>query len=437
MTLSVEIDQFRYHDVRDEQQLAHIRFILQDGDILWVRAATGAGKTTLLKILSGVLPTFEPCAYKGQVRLDGEILDAERAKRLVAFCLQLPEYQFLFDSVRRQFSMKPGDAGGGEALHMLCLRLGIAPLLGASIKDISTGQRKLVAIAAALHKQRRLRLFDEPTANLDSAAVAKALHVIQQSATDCITVIASHDERVRGICTQVLSSHDGKAWISGLPEANQVEDRFFRASPKPSEGQVQQELVFHCEDIAYTYPNGLPGLRSISFSLFRGERVGISGDNGSGKTTLIRMLTRDIKPSHGRIVVERLGKCGVIFQESERQLFGSTVVDEILLGVPQRTSAYQDAQAILEKLGLSHRLAMHPLFLSGGEKKKLLIAAVLICQPDTIILDEPFAGMDVESITQTTHLLEEYQRRTQMTVLIVDHRFKHTSGFFERELVIA
>lgn len=134
--LSVNIDLFQYRDVPDEQQLALIRFALRDGDILWIRADTGAGKTTLLKILAGVLPTFEPCEYKGQVLLDGEILDVERAKKLVSFCFQLPEYQFLFDSVQRQFHTKSSDADGNHFLQMLCHRLGIAQLLKASVRDI-------------------------------------------------------------------------------------------------------------------------------------------------------------------------------------------------------------------------------------------------------------------------------------------------------------
>lgn len=234
----------------------------------------------------------------------------------------------------------------------------------------------------------------------------------------------------------MLSSHDGKTWTLTSLAAQMEEDCFLPVFPISAKLRPQQELVYFCKNISYTYPNGLLGLKPISFSLFRGERIGIIGDNGSGKTTLIRILTRDIRPSQGQVVIDCLGKCGVVFQENERQLFGNTVIGELLLGVRQNEAVRRSAQAILERLSLSHRMAMHPIFLSGGEKKKLLIAAVLICQPHTLILDEPFAGMDANSIKQTIDLIEEHQQRTQMTVLVIDHNANRIPKFFERQIVI-
>lgn len=432
--LSAHFKFFKY-DGSPEPQLSDLSFQVEYGDILWVQAATGSGKTTLLKILAGILPEFEPCEYQGHIIIDDTVLYSEQLRRLVTFCFQLPEYQFLFDTVRRQFIRS---SMGDNDLAVLCAQLRISELLDLSVKDISTGQRKLVAVAAAIWKQRKVRLFDEPTANLDPISSENVLNAIQQTASGCMTVIASHDDRVKSICSHsatlgnrnVARSPAVEEWLKLLPSST--------ASDNYTPANKDAQLVFHCTKVSYTYPNGITGLKPISLSISRGEIIHVFGNNGSGKTTFIRILRREIQPSSGEISVNNLGKCGVVFQENERQLFAPTVMDELMLGIrgKNRHLVRLEVETILHNLGLAHRAEMHPMFLSGGEKKKVLIAAVLLCKPDTLILDEPFAGMDTESIEQTAELLYDYQRKTKMTLILIDHKTNPILTFVDKRIVV-
>lgn len=435
--LLANIERFSYSDSHDKQHLRNINFTLLPGKVLWVNAPTGGGKTTLLKLLAGILPSFEPCDYTGSVLLDGKLLDAESARYKVSFCFQLPEYQFLFDSVSRQFHLRPGDYLGQKYLSAICEELGIQYLLKESVKDISTGQRKLVAVAAALVKQRRLRLFDEPTANLDLEATSRVIQAIRRTVANSITVIASHDARIKDICDSTLRLPYIHQQNPVVPQESYDKKRRASLPTRQEEITSSRELVFDCRDISYIYPNRVQGLKPQSFQIYNRERLSLQGENGKGKTTLLRILAGNMKPSTGHILINRLGTCGVVFQENERQIFCGSVMDEMLLGTMQSRGAAEEAKLILQRIGLVEFAQMHPLFLSGGEKKKLLIAAVLMHHPDTLILDEPFAGMDTDSVESVLKLLEEVCKEKQMTIIIVDHKTPQASRFIERQISLS
>jgi energy-coupling factor transporter ATP-binding protein EcfA2 len=310
-------------------------------------------------------------------------------------------------------------------------------LLRHSVKDISTGQRKLVAIASILHKNRQIRLFDEPTANLDPQAAEKVLTLIKQSATNCITIIASHDENVGSISTCLLhtESKNGQ-WVFNSVNDKHEKDKSLGPIRFNKNTFSEQEIIFNGTNITYRYPNGELGLKPLSLSIYRGDCLAISGNTGKGKTTLIKILTKEIKPTSGQVLISKLGKCSVVFQENERQLFSDTVLGELLLGLPHKRDIINEAEAILEKINLSNRAEIPPFFLSSGEKKKLLIASILLHHPTTLILDEPFAGMDAISVEKIVSLLREYRESNLMTVLIVEHQPRLSSIFFSKYLEI-
>jgi cobalt/nickel transport system ATP-binding protein len=197
---------------------------------------------------------------------------------------------------------------------------------------------------------------------------------------------------------------------------------------RPPSAQI--DAAFDLRGVEFRYSDGHLALESVDLLISRGERVGLLGANGSGKSTLLRILNGlqtatsgtmrafddridESSLRDGRIAGRFRRNVGFVFQNSDAQLFSSTVREEIAFGplhsalppaeIEQRTV---DVAAML---GIGHLLERPPFRLSGGEKKKVAIASVLVMNPEAILLDEPTSGLDPRSrgwvveILQTLH----------------------------------
>lgn len=180
-------------------------------------------------------------------------------------------------------------------------------------------------------------------------------------------------------------------------------------------------------------------VHDVSLQIVPGEVVLIMGPSGSGKTTLLSMLGGLLKPSDGRIRIGadeltqlderrlpdvRLRHIGFIFQDFNL-LSALSCLDNVALvgqlnGLSRRDSR-QQAQALLEQLGLGHRLSFLPEKLSGGEKQRVAIARALINKPDIILADEPTANLDSHHGHETMRLLRRIAKEEKRSVIIVSH----------------
>lgn len=163
--------------------------------------------------------------------------------------------------------------------------------------------------------------------------------------------------------------------------------------------------------LSHAYPQGLPALRDLSFSLSHGERVGLIGPNGAGKTTLLLALAGMIAPSQGAVSVAGcdLGtpagrrqvhrKLGVVFQTTDDQIVNATVEDDVAFG-PLNLGLPDDAvrrrvTAALAQVGLGDTYRGRiPFHLSAGEKRRVAIAGVIAMQPEVLLMDEPTSDLD-------------------------------------------
>jgi len=167
-------------------------------------------------------------------------------------------------------------------------------------------------------------------------------------------------------------------------------------------------------NVSYSYDD-TPALRDISLSVSAGEALCLLGPNGSGKSTLLRLICGLMEPTQGtytfdgdpitRKALKNIAfskrfhqRIGFVFQDSDTQLFCSTVFDEVAFGPRQMGLPEEEVEKrvgdCLELLQLSGYGSRQPYHLSGGEKKKVAIAATLALNPDILILDEPMNGLD-------------------------------------------
>jgi len=174
-------------------------------------------------------------------------------------------------------------------------------------------------------------------------------------------------------------------------------------------------------------------LDDLHLQINRGDRVGLIGSNGSGKTTLFHLIMGLLRPTQGEIEVfgekrmqekdfrEVRAKIGLLFQDSDDQLFCPTVAEDVAFGPLNLGKSQEEAtaitQGVLKDLGLEGFGDRVTYKLSGGEKRLVALATILAMQPEVLILDEPSAGLDVETVELLVHILES----SDLTYLIASH----------------
>ncbi|WP_263832904.1 energy-coupling factor ABC transporter ATP-binding protein [Sulfurospirillum oryzae] len=198
------------------------------------------------------------------------------------------------------------------------------------------------------------------------------------------------------------------------------------------------------EDLAYQYETKCV-LDKLSFEIKAGEKVVLLGNNGSGKSTLLRILA-GLYFGEGnyffkdeRITQKSVGKnfrkeVGILFQNPETMIFNPTVYDEIAFGLREFDVPNVDERVhtIAEKFRLTKHLQSSPLKLSGGEKQKVMLCAILALEPQFLLLDEPTANMDPKTTGWFVDLLSEMN----ITTLISTHNISLAYELGDKALVL-
>ena len=218
------------------------------------------------------------------------------------------------------------------------------------------------------------------------------------------------------------------------------------------------EPILQVQNLKYIYSIGTPfqhqALEDVSFSVNRGEFVGIIGHTGSGKSTLMQQLNGLLKPTSGKILLDGKDiwsdkkltrqarfRVGLVFQYPEYQLFEETVYKDIAfgpknmgLGADEIDRRVKDAAKIV---GLTEKqLEVSPFDLSGGQKRRVAIAGVIAMEPEILILDEPTAGLDPKGREEILKNIEDYRRKHNATVMMVSHSMDDVARLTDRLLVM-
>jgi cobalt/nickel transport system ATP-binding protein len=200
------------------------------------------------------------------------------------------------------------------------------------------------------------------------------------------------------------------------------------------------ECLFELKNVSYAYRQQ-PAIDDLSLGLHRGERVALLGANGSGKSTLLRLLDALYFPDSGEMSAfgarldaaaladERANhafrrRVGLVFQNPDVQLFNPTVFDELAFGPLQlgwpKDDIVRRVDAMLALFSIVHLKQRAPHRLSGGERKRVALASVLIIDPEVLLLDEPTASLDPESQSEVVRFLSE-SRGSGRTIVTATH----------------
>jgi lipopolysaccharide export system ATP-binding protein len=204
-------------------------------------------------------------------------------------------------------------------------------------------------------------------------------------------------------------------------------------------------MQLRAEDLIKSY-KGRKVVNEITIELNRGEIVGLLGPNGAGKTTCFYMIVGLIKPNGGRIILDnteitkypmyKRAQNGIGYLAQEASVFRKLSVEDNILSVLQLTKLTKKEQRIkteslIEEFGLGHIRKNRGDLLSGGERRRTEIARALATDPNFILLDEPFAGVDPVSVEDIQRIIAQLKNKN-IGILITDHNVRETLAITDR-----
>ncbi|MGA6209525.1 ABC-F family ATP-binding cassette domain-containing protein [Nocardia testacea] len=447
---------------------------VHSGDRIGVVGLNGGGKTTLLEVLTGI---EEPDS--GRVSRLGGLRMAVVTQRGV-----LPEGATVGDVVLAGLAddAPTGDLAEHEwaadpRIRSVLDGIGIADLgLDTSVTNLSGGERRRVALAAALVRELDLLVLDEPTNHLDVEGVEwLAEHLLARRSA---LVVVTHDRwfldtvatRTWEVVGGRVETYEGGygdwifaraerarqadatearrrnlarkelAWLRRGPQARTSKPRYrveaaeaLIADVPPPRDSVSLtafaekrlgRVVIELEDATLATPDGRELVRDLTWRLAPGERVGLVGVNGSGKTTLLRALAGEIDPVSGKRIQGQTVRIGWLRQELD-DLPTDMRVLEAVQQIAMRITLGEGGKALELSAGqLAERLGFTPARqrtpvrdLSGGERRRLQLTRILMAEPNVLLLDEPTNDLDIDTLQQLEDLLDNWAG----TLVVISH----------------
>ena len=443
----------------DRTMLHDVNFYLERGDKVGVVGVNGTGKSTLLRILAGVEESD-----RGTVSLDPGVR--------LEYVPQNPELNLedtVLELVLRGLGSDARALAEYEAKTILT-RLGLSQF-ERTVGQLSGGERRRAALAAALVRESDVLILDEPTNHLDGDMIVWLEDWLKRFNGGLVLVthdryflerMVNHIAEVDGGSLYTYPGHydtflsrkaareeSAKAserkrqsilrreyqWVMQGPTARGTKsrERLERyealkeqtgpvSAKKLELSSISSRLGRKTIELSHVSKarNGRAVISDFDFSLLRDDRVGIVGSNGSGKSTLLNLMAGTLEPDSGSISVGETVKIGYFSQENPPMDPQQRVIDYVR-DIGERIETVDGvitAGQLLEQFLLPSNVQWSPIGkLSGGEKRRLFLLSVLAGAPNVLLLDEPTNDLDIETLT----VLEDYLETFQGAVVAVSH----------------
>lgn len=425
---------------------------IEDGKCIVLCGGSGCGKSTLLRCLNGLIPKFYEGELNGFCRINGkstEDMPIGEIGETAASVFQDPRSQFF--TINSSGEIAFGLENHGVSHNEMHRRVNEAfsvfhleKLKDRNVYELSSGERQLIAILSAWAMNADILLLDEPTANLDFSAIEQLREILLAMKTQGRTMIFSEHRLyyLTGLADEYWLMADGEikrkftaAEMTALAP-NKVSALSLRTL-NLDDVRVEQsgdisppksDDIFSLENIQYRYGAKAPAVLSgVTLEAKRCEVVGLIGANGCGKTTFGKITAGLLEPSGGSISYcgeairgKRLReKVMFIMQEAEFQFFTNSVMNELKYGNKDSPAFQEKAERLLKRLGMWECRNRHPFSLSGGQMQKLTLLTAYLSEKPVVVLDEPTAGLDAESLSVCCELICDMKR--DKTVFIITH----------------
>ncbi len=432
----------------DRVLFGDLALTVNTGDRIGVVGINGTGKSTLLRVMAG------------QMEPDSGIVRRGRGVH-TAFLGQTPELS--------PGTVRSAVGDGWEAAAALD-RLGMSGFSDADVATLSGGQAKRVALARVLAAPGELLVLDEPTNHLDLGGVTWLEDWL--AAYTGGLVVVSHDRYLLDrITTRMVELDRGASYVHEGGYASYLEGRaereeraataessrrnlarnelaWLRRGAKARSRKPQARvtaakaliarkaaeaarpddldidvtmsrlgaLVIECSDVGFQHQPGNPVLRHVDLLLGPGDRLGVVGANGTGKSTLLDLLAGRRAPSTGTVVVGPTVVVGY-YDQNGQELDPAAKVAEVVAG-PHRTPGSLSDVALMKRFWFTGNLPFTRVGnLSGGERRRLQLLAVLADKPNVLLLDEPTNDLDLD----TLRILEDFLDEWPGTLVVVSH----------------
>ncbi|MDH6265858.1 ribose transport system ATP-binding protein [Rhizobium sp. SG_E_25_P2] len=448
--------------------LSNVSFDVAPGEIHALLGENGAGKSTLLKILSGV---YRPTS--GVVRIDGEDFhfrkpeDARRAGVAMIHQelqqvphLTVAQNMFLGHSITRfgglLVNRSEQERRAGEALAMIDPSIDPA----APISSLRVAQRQVVEIARALLDRAKLIAMDEPTSSLTPSEFVRLAEIIRKLSESGVSIIyVSHKmDEVFGLCERASVMRDGK--MVGLVDLKTTEPRQVIAMMVGRELAKEDHRGYATPDVSVDVRHlTTDRVRDITFSLHKGEVLGVAGLVGSGRTELLRALAGADRLTSGEIMVNGAplkldgprsaiaAGIGLLPEERKREgiIPGRSVTMNMALpslpafstsGVIRHRRIASTAETLLKRVNLRPFLLDRPIRLfSGGNQQKAIIARWLAAGSRILLFDEPTRGIDIGAKSEIYRLIEDLAAEGH-SIIVVSSELPEVIRVSDRVLVM-
>ena len=418
------------------------------GKIHLLTGVSGSGKSTILKLIAGLLPKYGGEIVAGAVDVP---TDAR-----IGMVFQDPLMQFALDTPRHEleFTLENCQVPTDKIPERVkeALQFGkVDDLANRLITTLSGGQQQRVALAAATAMQPNVLLLDEPFANIDEENRQLILKQLVRLNSDYHTtiIITDHDlhgyKRLHPLVWQLTKRH-----LTQLSSKNSSQLLTASATPQITTVLPSSTLpaIIKFDELAIKRENHSL-LLPTNLGIVKNKITLLTGPNGIGKSTLLKAIARLLK-YEGKIEYagENIQKIspgkyykhlGLIFQHANDQFLNVTVGEELALGFKTCQNPYFNQQQVneaLAALGLNGREDQVVYSLSGGQKKKLQILLMLMRGQDTLLLDEPFTGLDPASLKTVLQLIKASQKEEPQTLLIVSHQLSGLDDFIDYHLTM-
>lgn len=362
--------------------------------------------------------------------------------------------------------------GGGTA-ERLCEALGLDALLDKRIITLSGGELRKVQLAEALLREPRLVIIDNPFIGLDAKSrsqVAEFLARVAGGGRTMVMVVVSRTRDIPGFIRKVLYVENKKAFpvmdkdafleLYGGKEACRPVSAAVSAGGaglRPCDAGREGEEIIRCENVSVRY-GGRVILDGFSWRVRRGERWALSGENGAGKSALLSLVCADNPQAYacdislfgrrrgsGESIWDIKKRIGYVSPEMYRAYRKNIPAADIVAGglhdtagLYRRISGGERAQALswMRAFGVENLESRPYMQLSGGEQRMLLLARAFVKDPELLVLDEPFHGLDERRRALARSVTDAFCRRRGKTLIMVSHYEEEYPDSIDHKLVL-